>query len=297
MKIRRRRGSTPDTPVCQMLSGDQWIPVKEVPEFCLQQGPDREAVASTDCLLPFQPLSFRDFMLYESHVINATRGYVRRFMPAAYKVATAYEAVTRTTFPAFRPGKLWYQQPIYYMSNHLAFVPSGTPLTCPSYSNALDYELELGAVLGKPLFNATPEEALAAIGGFVVLNDVSARDVQRREMESGFGPQKAKHFCNSMSDVLVTADEILPHLDNLKASIAINNKEVVSTSTAGMFHSLGEAIAHASRDEHLFPGELFGTGTLPGGSGIENGHWLKPGDTVQLKIDLVGEINHEILEK
>lgn len=296
MKIRRRRGSDPDTPVCQVLSGDQWISSNEVPEFCLGPGADR-AAGDTDCLLPFQPLSFRDFMLYESHVINATRGYVRRFMPAAYKVATAYEAVTRTIFPAFKPGKLWYQQPIYYMSNHLAFVPSGTPLTCPSYSNALDYELELGAVLGKPLFNATPEQALAAICGFVVLNDISARDVQRREMESGFGPQKAKHFCNSMSDVLITADEILPHLDNLKASIAINNKEVVSTATSGMFHSLGEAIAHASRDEHLFPGELFGTGTLPGGSGIENGHWLKPGDIVQLKIDLIGEISHEILDR
>ena len=149
--------------------------------------------------LPFQPASFRDFMLYERHAVGAARGYVKRFMPGAFRVASVYERLTGATFPAFKPKPLWYRQPIYYMSNHLAFVPSGTPIRCPSYSKALDYELELGFVLARPLYNATPDEALQAIGAFVVLCDFTARDVQRAEMESGFGPQKSKHFCNSMS--------------------------------------------------------------------------------------------------
>jgi 2-keto-4-pentenoate hydratase/2-oxohepta-3-ene-1,7-dioic acid hydratase in catechol pathway len=164
----------------------------------------------------------------------------------------------------------------------------------PSYTNALDYELELGFVLSRPLFNASPEQALAAIGGFVVLNDFSARDVQRDEMQSGFGPQKAKHFLSSMSETAVTADALLPFVDDLKASIRINGREVATTSTAGMRYSLGEVLAHASKEERLFPGELFGTGTLPGGCALENECWLKTGDVLQLQIDRVGEIEHRI---
>lgn len=295
MKIRRRHSPADDQVICQTLTNKGWVTSEAVPEFCKTSLPLQGDQGAVEAVLPFQPLSFRDFMLYESHAINAARGYVRRYLPGAYRLASLYEKLTGKTFPAYRPNKLWYRQPIYYMSNHLTFVPSGTPVKCPSYSKALDYELELGVVLGKPLFNATPEEALAAIGGFVVLNDFSARDVQRAEMASGFGPQKAKHFYNSMSEVLVTADEILPRINSLTARVIINGKEVVSTSTAGMFHTLGEVLAHASRDEQLFPGELFGSGTLPGGSGMENGHWLKTGDTLILAIDGIGEIKHEVI--
>ena len=82
--------------------------------------------------LPFQPVSFRDFMLYERHAVDAARGLVARFMPAAAPVARAFEKVSGRTFPAFRPKPLFYRQPIYYMSNHLSFVPSGTPMEFPS---------------------------------------------------------------------------------------------------------------------------------------------------------------------
>lgn len=100
--------------------------------------------------LPFEPRSFRDFMLFEEHAIAAARGYARRFMPAAYPIANAYERLTGKTFPGFKPKPLWYRQPTYYMGNHLTFVPSGTPIETPSYTQALDYELELGFVLDKP---------------------------------------------------------------------------------------------------------------------------------------------------
>jgi 2-keto-4-pentenoate hydratase/2-oxohepta-3-ene-1,7-dioic acid hydratase in catechol pathway len=181
------------------------------------------------------------------------------------------------------------------MGNHLTFVPSGLPVKAPSYSRALDYELELGFVLARPLFNATIDEATQAIGAFVVLNDFSARDVQLEEMRSGFGPQKSKHFLSSMADVAVTADEVLPRLRELSASVRINDRLVARPTLAGMRYSLGEALAHVSREEPLFAGELFGTGTLPGGSGMENGCWLKSGDRLSLAIDGVGEIHHDIL--
>ncbi|MFK8032119.1 MAG: fumarylacetoacetate hydrolase family protein [Gammaproteobacteria bacterium] len=244
--------------------------------------------------LPFKPASFRDFMLYEQHVIDASRGYVKRFMPSLYPVTKLVERLTGKSFKKFRPHPLWYKQPIYYLSNHLNIGISGDEIAWPAYTQALDYELEMGAVLSKPLFNASPEEARAAIGGFVVLNDFSARDVQKDEMESGFGPQKAKHFVSTISTVVVSADEILPHINDLKASVLINGENVAQCHSNGMFHDLGQAISFASKDEQLHPGELFGTGTLPGGGGMENGHWLSPGDEISLQIERIGELINTI---
>jgi 2-keto-4-pentenoate hydratase/2-oxohepta-3-ene-1,7-dioic acid hydratase in catechol pathway len=245
-------------------------------------------------LLPFEPRSFRDFMLYEQHVIDAGRGLARRFLPGPYKISRAWETVLRSTFPPFRPNPLWFRQPIYYFGNHLNMVTDGDAVDWPGYTDALDYELELAAVLCAPLKNATPKQALDAIGGFVVLNDFSARDVQLAEMRSGFGPQKAKHFLNAISATVVTADALLPEIDKLAASVKINDKVVCETTSAGAKYSFGEVLAHASAGEQLHAGELFGSGTLPGGSGMESGNWLAPGDTITLHIEKLGSLTNTI---
>jgi 2-keto-4-pentenoate hydratase/2-oxohepta-3-ene-1,7-dioic acid hydratase in catechol pathway len=246
-------------------------------------------------VLPFQPLSFRDFMLSEKHSIDAARGLVRRFHPASSRVTSTYEKLTGTTFPAFKPKRLFHRQPIYYMSNAMTIVPSGTPVAFPSYSAGLDFELEVAFVLKAPLLNATPVAALQAIGAFVLLNDFSARDVQRAEMSSGFGPQKSKHFLSSMSATAVTADEVLPVVDDLTGRVEINGRTVSKVASGGLRWRVGEVLTHASRDEQLLPGELFGLGTLPGGSGMETGNWLRPGDTLRLVLDSIGEVEHRIL--
>ncbi|MEV0062729.1 fumarylacetoacetate hydrolase family protein [Nocardia sp. NPDC050718] len=245
-------------------------------------------------VLPVCPVSFRDFMVYEKHAVDAARGMARRFVPAGYRLGLLFEALTRRTFPPYRPHRLWNQQPLYYMSNASTMLPSGIPVTCPDYSTALDFELELGVVLGAPLRDATPAEAIAAIGAVVVINDFSARDVQLAEMRSGFGPQKSKHFATSMSATAVAGSAVADRLDALTASVRINGHTVARTGTHGMRHSLGAAIAHASRSEQLFPGELISTGTLPGGSGMELGRWLAPGDVLRLEIDEIGVIEHRI---
>jgi 2-keto-4-pentenoate hydratase/2-oxohepta-3-ene-1,7-dioic acid hydratase in catechol pathway len=255
-------------------------------------GVDPSPEAPGASLLPFAPRSFRDFMLYERHAVDAARGFVRRFMPALVPVVSVYEALFRRPFPALVPRKIWYRQPIYYLGNHLAFVPDGEPVSWPAYSKVLDYELEIGVVLARPLRDATPAEAERAIGGFVLFNDVSARDVQREEMLSGFGPQKAKHFSNSMSAELVTADELLPRWEALRGRVKLAGQVVAEVSAAGPRHGLGEMLAHASRGEWLYPGELFGTGTLPGGSGIENGHLPQHGETVTLELDGLGTLTN-----
>lgn len=254
-----------------------------------------EETADSDIVIPFEPRSFRDFMLYEAHAVAAARGFVRNFMPAAARFVSAYERLTGRTFPRLKPRALWYRQPIYYMGNALTIATDGDDIVIPPYSKALDYELELGFVLSRPLFNATPQECEAAIGGFVVLNDFSARDVQADEMASGFGPQKAKHFASAISKVVVTADEILPRWRALKGAVRLNGALIAETSTAGAKWSLGEIVAHACRGERLQPGELFATGTLPGGSGIETGRLLEAGDRVEIAIEGIGTLANRIV--
>jgi 2-keto-4-pentenoate hydratase/2-oxohepta-3-ene-1,7-dioic acid hydratase in catechol pathway len=234
-------------------------------------------------------------MLYERHAVDAARGFVRCFMPKLLPIVRTYEALTGRDFPKLKPRPLWYHQPVYYMGNHLAFVTDGADVAIPSYTRALDYELELGFVISHGLFNAIPEEGESAIGGFVVLNDFSARDVQLEEMSSGFGPQKAKHFTSAISNVLVTADEVLPSWRSLKGYVKINGHLIAETTSENPRWSLGEVLAHASRSERLYPGEFFGTGTFPGGSGIETGQFLSEGDTVEIGIDGVGSLTNRII--
>ncbi|WP_227980486.1 fumarylacetoacetate hydrolase family protein [Nocardia spumae] len=245
-------------------------------------------------VLPVCPASFRDFMLFEKHAIAGARGMARRFVPAGYRIGRLYETLTRRTFPPFRPHALWYREPIYYMSNALTIVPSGVPIGFPSYSRALDFELELGVVLAAPLRDATVEQARAAIGAVVVVNDFSARDRQLAEMRSGFGPQRSKHFATSMSATAVAATAVSDRLDNLTATVAVNGETLARTGTRGMRYPIAEAIAHVSRSEQLYPGELLSTGTLPGGSGMELGRWLAAGGELRLEIDGIGVIEHRI---
>ena len=143
----------------------------------------------------------------------------------------------------------------------------------------------LASFLARPLYNASEAEAEAAIGGFVVFNDFSARDKQMPEMASGFGPQKSKHFANAISAEFVTADEILPNINGLTGTVKINGKEIASVSTAGLRYTLGQALSHVSQGEHLYPGEFFATGTLPGGCGLENGKMLNKGDAITIAIE------------
>lgn len=263
-----------------------------VAEAALRLAPDPEGCS---VVMPFAPRSFRDFMLYERHAIDAARGFARLYLPRVWPVVRAWEALLGPPFPLLKPHALWYRQPIYYMGNHLAFAADGDDIAIPSYSRALDYELELGFVLRRGLFNASPGDAEAAIGGFAVVNDFSARDVQRDEMRSGFGPQKSKHFRNALSSVVVSADEILPRWRDLKGFVRINGRLVAEPMSAGPRWTLGEALAHVSRSERLYPGELFATGTLPGGSGIETGRLLGAGDIVEIGIDGVGTLRNRIV--
>ena len=282
--------------ILQLRSGDDWVEIE--PESPAYQ---RFITATGGCAFnaqdpkPFAPKSYRDFMLSEQHYINAASNYARANRPLAYRFTQIYKKLSGKTHPKLKPAPLWYEQPIFYMGGHMNFYGSGQDIVWPSYSQVIDYELELGFVLAKPLYNATPEQAEAAIGGFVVFNDFSARDVQMPEMASGFGPQKSKHFANAISAEFVTSDDILLHLPDLVGTVSINGKTINKVALNNMQFSLGEALAHVSRGEPLYPGEFFATGTLAGGCGLENGHFLNKGDSVSLAIERIGTVTNTII--
>ncbi|WP_293172391.1 fumarylacetoacetate hydrolase family protein [Oceanithermus sp.] len=248
----------------------------------------------TDALLPFEPTSFRDFMLYEAHAVGATKGWLKRFMPRAYRFVQLYERIAGRPHGKVRPSALWYQRPIHYLGNPRAFLTENAEVPWPGYTRALDYELELGFVLARPLRDAGPEEALAAIGGFFVVNDYSARDVQAAEMRSGFGPVKAKNFATGMAAEVVTPDEVLPDWQRLGGRVRLDGEIVCEGSAAGPRFDLGEAVAYASLGEPLEVGAVLATGTFPGCSALESERWPEPGQEVTAEIDGVGRLTQRL---
>ena len=245
--------------------------------------------------IPFRPIAYRDFMLYEKHAIDAARGFVKKYMPHLFPVVNIYEKVFKKPFPKLKPKKRYYQHPIYYMGNHLNFISNNDSIAIPSYTKELDYELEIAAVIIKPLKNASIEEVNGAIGGYLILNDFSARDVQLDEIESGFGPMKTKNFGSAISSIIVRKKTINKQLDDLKVKVIINNKTIVESNTKGKMYSFQEAVAYASWEEQLHPGEIFGSGTIPSCTGIENGVMLNKGDVITLEVEGIGQLTNIVI--
>jgi 2-keto-4-pentenoate hydratase/2-oxohepta-3-ene-1,7-dioic acid hydratase in catechol pathway/sugar lactone lactonase YvrE len=247
--------------------------------------------------LPFRPSAFRDCSLWEEHMIGVARGLLRLRESAAGRVADGYERLARRPFPRLRPRPLWYEQPLYYKGNPATFIGDGATVRWPSYAQALDYELEIGVVIARDGENLTPEEALDLAGGFVLLNDFSARDVQFREMVEGLmGPAKSKDFGTALGSVVVTADAFLPVLGTLTAEVLVNGERWGTGRTENMRHSVAHVIAYASAGERLVAGTVIGLGTIPGCSGIETGLWLSPGDVVELSAGPLGRLTNTVGE-
>jgi fumarylacetoacetate (FAA) hydrolase len=175
----------------------------------------------------------------------------------------------------------WYRYPVYYRSNPRSFIGHGAEVHFPAGEERMDYELELAAVLGAALESPTAEQATAAIAGYCLLNDWSARAIQAEVMKVGLGPAKGKDFASSLGPWLVTADELGdPGLVTLEARI--NGERWSRGGVADMRWSFGELIAFAAEGVRFEPGDVFGSGTVGGGCGLELGRFLKVGDVVEL---------------
>jgi fumarylacetoacetate (FAA) hydrolase len=244
--------------------------------------PEHLAVAlwEVELLAPVpHPPSIRDFYAFEQHVATAQakRG---RAVPAA-----------------------WYEIPVFYFGNPAAVCGPNTDVPKPAATSELDFELELACVIGRGGRDIAAEDAWDHIAGYTIMNDWSARDLQRQEMSVGLGPAKGKDFATSLGPYLVTPDEIADSFHdgrhNLTMIGRINGEEVSRASADSIHWTFAQMIERASQDTTLAPGDVIGSGTVGGGCLLELGEeahpWLRPGDEVELEIECLGRLRNRIV--
>src|SRR3989440_11420710 len=183
------------------------------------------------------PRAFRDFYAFEQHVktCRAKRGL--EMVPA------------------------WYDAPAFYFSNPGSLIGHDAPLCAPKGSKELDYELELGIVIGRGGKDIRPRDAWKHVAGFTIVNDFSARDLQRAEMSVGLGPAKGKDFATAVGPYMVTLDDLADRIDSvgrihLQMIARVNGKELSRGNSSSMYFSWPTIIEQASRDAMLYPGDL-----------------------------------------
>jgi 2-keto-4-pentenoate hydratase/2-oxohepta-3-ene-1,7-dioic acid hydratase in catechol pathway len=227
-----------------------------------------------------RPKSFRDFYAFEQHVKSARENRGLKMIQE------------------------WYQIPVFYFSNHLAIVGPEDQITKPIECNWLDFELEIACIIGKQGRNITAAEAEDFIFGYCILNDWSARDLQRQEMKVGLGPAKGKDFASSIGPWVITKDEMDPLRSgkgfDINMRARINGTLLSEGNMKDIYYSFGEMIERASAGVTLYPGEMIGSGTVGTGCILELGtevhRWLQPGDEVELEIDKLGVLKNSIIE-
>jgi 2-keto-4-pentenoate hydratase/2-oxohepta-3-ene-1,7-dioic acid hydratase in catechol pathway len=233
-------------------------------------GGERRGVGEARLLAPLRPRSLRDFLAFEGHLKGAL-GRLGREIPDE-----------------------WYDVPAYYKGMPDTVIGPEEEIPWPAWTERLDHELELAAVVGHRCRDVPASEAAGVIFGYTIWNDVSARDVQTRELPIGMGPAKAKDWdgSNVLGPCLVTADEL--DAGHLGMSVRVNGETWGQDTSASMHHTFADMIAYASQDQTLYPGEVFGSGTAAGGSGLELDRRLSPGDVVELEIEGIGTLRNRI---
>ena len=216
------------------------------------------------------PPSLRDFIAFEDHIAATSK---KRGQPIPPE---------------------WYKAPVYYKGDHRTIIGPDEDLPWPLGTTKLDYELELACVIGRKGRDITERDAQDYIAGYTVMNDFSARDIQFQEMACRLGPAKGKDFATAIGPCLATPDEIAD-LGALTMIARVNGEEW-SRGRFGTIHwSFPQMIAHVSRGETIYPGDVFGSGTVGGGCGLEMDRYLKPGDVVELDIQPIGVLRTRVV--
>jgi len=221
-------------------------------------------------LAPLDPPVMRDCLAFEQHLRNTFKG----------------DIVPPQAIPQH------YQMPLYYKGNPLTLIGHEQEVPWPGYTQRMDYELELGFVVGRAGKDLTPEQALECLFGVTHFNDFSARDIQVQEMMGLLGPAKGKDFATSLGPWITTIDELDAH--SLTMIARVNGEEWSRGSSSTMMWQVEEIIAYVSKGEGIQPGELIGLGTVGFGCGLELGKLLKPGDVVELEVESVGVLRNRV---
>lgn len=242
--------------------------------------------------VPF-PTSCRDGYAFRQHVATARRNRKAEMIPE------------------------FDQYPIFYFTNHNAIQGPGKVYCMPDHFDKLDFELEAAIVICKAGRNIPAEEADEYIGGFMIMNDLSARTLQMEEMKLNLGPAKGKDFSTAIGPMLVTPDELeaflIPakpgHTGNnygLKMTCKVNGVQVSEGSMGDMDWTFAEIIERCAYGVNLLPGDIIGSGTVGTGCFLElNGtgrlqdpnyqeQWLQPGDIVEMEIEGLGTLQNTI---
>lgn len=216
------------------------------------------------------PASLRDFYAFEDHV---KVGFEKRLEPV--------------------PAE-WYEMPVYYKSGNHNIIGTDADVRWPSFTERFDYELELAVIIGKKGSNIPAERAGAYIAGFTIMNDFSARDIQRREMKVRLGPAKGKDWCTAIGPWLVTPDEIGDPY-NLRMTARING-ELWSDANSGSIHwTFAQMIEFLTKDDTIYPGDILGSGTVGTGCGLELDRWVRRGDVIELEIEKIGVLRNRVI--
>ncbi len=163
----------------------------------------------------------------------------------------------------------------------------------PGVSEAVDYEVELGVVIGRTVKCSTADEALHCVFGYLVANDVSARDWQKHSPTFTMGKSFDTH--GPVGPWIVTADEI-PDPQKLPLRCLVNGEVRQQSNTDNMIHTVAQQIEYLSTAFTLEPGDLIATGTPEGvGAGMDPPRFLQPGDVVRCEIDGIGAIENRVV--
>jgi 2-keto-4-pentenoate hydratase/2-oxohepta-3-ene-1,7-dioic acid hydratase in catechol pathway len=234
----------------------------------------RRPLAGVRLLAPLpRPNSLRDFLVFEAHLQNIVRVLGR---------------------PDQLPPE-WYNLPAHYKGNPDAIYGPEDVVPYPGYTDKLDYELEICAVVGKRGRRVLEDDARAHIAGYTLYNDWSARDIQMRESSVGIGPGIGKDMASSIGPSIATPDDFSREHSRLEARV---DGETWSTGTlADMHFSFEQIIEFISQEAEIVPGDLLGSGTIGMGCGFERDRYLVPGMTIELEAEGIGLLRNVLGDK
>lgn len=242
------------------------------------------------------PRRLRDCTCFLQHLRNARE--------VRYTRLAAREANPTAAMGNFRASgaldipKEWERAPVYLNSNHLSIIGPGDEARWPDEARRMDYELEWAVVTGSSGANIKPDSAATHFFGYTIFNDFSARDIQAIEIRTGAGmggPGKDFDAGNAMGPCIVTADELTNPYDQTMVA-RINGEEWSRGNTSMMDHRFEDVLAHLSQNQTIYCGEVFGSGTVPSGCGLEHNRYLSDGDTIALDVEGIGVLENRIVK-
>ena len=195
------------------------------------------------------------------------------------------------------PAMTKAKDPYFFMKTTAgSIIGTGTPARLPPFSQQVDWEAELGVVIARPTRNISEERALDAVAGYLIVNDLSARDLMKRE-GSPFGMDWVGQKCFEDAAPMgpwFTPAAYIPDPNNLPIKLWVNGVIKQNSNTSRLVHNIAEQIAYLSRHFTLNPGDVIATGT-PAGVGMPRGEFLKAGDEVRIDIGGCGMLTNTMV--